>query len=158
MPDLKGLLSRLIEHDVDFVVVGGLAAVAHGSPLMTMDVDICCDLSPENVRHIHAALADLHPVHRMHPSRPPFDPATLGSQPIHNLYLDTDWGQLDCLGGVLGLGDFDVVRQRSQVVDIEGGACRLLTLGALIDAKRAMGRPRDMETIAYLEAIKQRSE
>ena len=43
MGDLNSLLQRLIRHRVDFVVVGGYAAVAHGSSLVTMDVDICCD-------------------------------------------------------------------------------------------------------------------
>jgi molybdopterin-guanine dinucleotide biosynthesis protein len=45
MPDFESLLSRLIDHHVDFVIVGGFAAVAHGSSLLTQDVDICCRLS-----------------------------------------------------------------------------------------------------------------
>ena len=147
MADLSGLLDRLIEQEVRFVVVGGFAAVAHGSPLMTMDVDICCDMSRNNVRRIYQAVADLHPVHRMTPSRRPFDPQDIGSSALRNLYLDTDWGQLDCIGEVTGVGDFEAVCYRSVQVEVRGGSCHLLSLEALIEAKRAMGRPRDLETM-----------
>ena len=147
MSDLGGLLARLMEHDVHFVIVGGFAAVAHGSPLMTMDIDVCCDMSWENVRRIHNAIADLHPIHRMTPSRAPFLPETMGTTPLRNLYLDTDWGQLDCIGEVSGVGDFDAVGRCSATVEIHGGQCHLLSLDALIAAKHAMGRPRDLETI-----------
>lgn len=154
MTDLGGLLTRLIAYDVEFVVVGGFAAVAHGSPLMTMDIDVCCDMADKNIRRLLAALADLNPVHRMTPKHRPFTLESLGGSPVRNLYLDTDWGQLDCLGEVLGLGDFNAVLKESETVDLSGHPCRILTVDALIEAKRAMGRPRDLETIAYLQAIR----
>lgn len=90
----------------------------------------------------------------MTPSRLAFDPEALGPGAIRNLYLDTDWGPLDCLGDILGVGAFDVVLQRSLSIMVFGRECRLLTIDALIEAKRAMGRPRDLETIRYLEAIR----
>jgi hypothetical protein len=67
MPELESLLERLTRARVEFVVVGGFAAVAHGVTLLTEDIDICCRLGPENLLRIQASLADLHPVHRLTP-------------------------------------------------------------------------------------------
>ena len=65
MADLEDLISRLVLHNVDFVVIGGLAAEIHGVTLVTQDIDICCDFSAENLARLQAALNDLHPVHRI---------------------------------------------------------------------------------------------
>jgi len=152
--DLTGIIERLMGAEVDFVLVGGLAAVTHGSSMTTQDIDICCTFSPDNLLRIQSALADVHPVHRMTPKRIPLELTEHQCASLKNLYLDTDIGQLDCLGEVLGLGNFDAVKRLSESIDIDGKECRLLTLEALIRAKQAMGRPKDIETIRQLEAIR----
>jgi hypothetical protein len=151
--DLKGLLARLTENDVEFVVVGGFAAVAHGSTLLTMDVDVCCDMSPDNLLRIQRAISDLHPVHRLTSRKLPLLLTAESCRGLRNLYLDTDIGPLDCLGEIAGVGGFPEVKARSVWIELERGRCRILALDALIDAKRAMGRPRDRETVAQLELI-----
>ncbi|MCX6998670.1 MAG: nucleotidyltransferase [Kiritimatiellaeota bacterium] len=156
MGDLNSLLQRLIRHQVDFVVVGGYAAVAHGSSLVTMDVDICGDFSAGNLRRLQEALADLHPVHRMTPRRLPLRITPEFCRGLKNLYLDTDLGQLDCLNAVLGIGEFPAVRRRSVTIRLPFGRCRILALDALIEAKQAMNRPRDQETVLQLRAIQER--
>ncbi|MBN1676657.1 MAG: nucleotidyltransferase [Kiritimatiellae bacterium] len=156
MPDLQGLLTRLIENEVDFVVVGGFAAVAHGGTLLTQDVDVCCDFSPDNLMRLQQAVADLHPVHRMTPARLPLELTPEKCRGLKNLYLDTDYGQLDCLGNVMGLGDFPDVKRGSIEVRLEAGACRILSIDDLIKAKEAMGRPRDKETVLQLRAIREK--
>jgi len=153
MPDLEGLLTRLIEYDVDFVVVGGFAAVAHGGTMLTQDIDICCDFSAENILRLQQAVADLHPVHRMTPDRLPLTLTSENCRGLKNLYLDTDYGQLDCLSSVKGLGHFAEVKKGSIRVELNAGACRILAIDALIKAKEAMGRPRDAETVLELRAI-----
>jgi hypothetical protein len=65
VPDLEPLLGRVIQTGVEFVVVGGFAAVAHGVSLPTQDIDVCCRFTPENLLRLQGAIADLHPVHRM---------------------------------------------------------------------------------------------
>jgi hypothetical protein len=157
MPDLKGLLGRLVTARVRFVVVGGYAAVAHGSSLMTLDVDVCCEMTPANLLRLQAALDGLRPVHRMTPRRVPLRLTPEGAVGWKNLYLDTAWGQLDCLGEVKGIGGYPECRKRSVRVRLGAGSCRVLALEALIQAKRAMGRPRDLETVAQLRAIRARS-
>jgi hypothetical protein len=156
MPELESLLERLIRQQVEFVVVGGFAAVAHGVTLLTLDIDVCCRFSPENLLKIQAAIADLHPVHRMTPDRIPLRLTTANCVELQNLYLDTDYGQLDCLGIVLGIGDYDEVEEQSVKINLPGGECRILGIDGLIQAKKAMGRARDKQTILQLKAIKER--
>jgi hypothetical protein len=76
---------------------------------------------------------------------------------LRNLYLDTDWGQLDCLGNVLGVGDFEEVLRASMSIRLPFGTCRVLTISALINAKSAMDRPRDRETVEQLTIIRRRT-
>jgi hypothetical protein len=76
---------------------------------------------------------------------------------LKNLYLDTDWGVLDCLGAVTGIGDYDDVLANSEEIELDSGSCRVLTLDALISAKQAMDRPRDRETVLQLQAIRERA-
>ena len=70
MQNLSELTRRLVEAEVEFVLIGGFAAVAHGSTLVTRDVDICCRFEEGNLKRIQEALADLHPVHRSRPDLP----------------------------------------------------------------------------------------
>ena len=157
MPDIDLLLKRLIDHKVEFVIVGGFAAVTHGAALMTQDVDVACRFSPVNLLRLQAAQSDLHPFHRMTPSHLPLKLTRAKCRGLKNLYLATDWGQLDCLGEVLGLGGYDEVKKQSVVLSLEIGQCRVLSLDALIRAKKAMGRPRDHEAVRQLEAIRERT-
>lgn len=156
MQETDNLLRRLIEYRVKFVIVGGFAAVAHGVSLMTQDIDIACRFSIANLMKLQAALSTLHPVHRLTSARLPLRLTPARCRSMKNLYLSTDWGQLDCLGAVLGIGSYPEVYKLSIEVDLGFGRCRLLTLDALIKAKAAMGRPRDLEAIRQLEAIRER--
>lgn len=156
MPDLESLLHRLIQGEVEFVVVGGFAAVAHGVSLPTQDVAVCCRFTPENLLRLQGAIADLHPVHRMVPARPPLRLTVETCAGLRNLYLDTDWGQLDCLGEILGVGGYQDVAAHSVPVELAGGVCRILAIDALIRAKEAMGRQRDREAALQLRAIRER--
>lgn len=67
MKSLSELTRRLVEAQVEFVLIGGFAAVAHGATLVTRDVDICCRFTEENLKRIQSAVADLRPVHRFRP-------------------------------------------------------------------------------------------
>ena len=157
MKSLERLTERLACANVDFILCGGLAALLHGSALLTRDVDIVCPMDSENLGRIFEALAELNPCHRMTPQRLPFtlDQARRGV--LKNLYLATDWGQLDCLGEIKGLGSFQDCLPLSQSIHISGLEIRTLTLDALIEAKRAMGRPRDLHTVLELQALRSKT-
>jgi hypothetical protein len=154
MSDLNGLLDRLHAHDVEFVLVGGFAAVVYGGTLLTRDVDVCCRFTGTNLQRIQAALADLHPVHRTRPDLPlALTPELCAS--LKNLYLKTDWGPLDCLGEVKGVGNFEEALKHSVIVELPFGECRVLSLEALIRSKQAMNREHDRITVRQLQAIKE---
>jgi len=155
MPDLNGLLQRLHDHDVEFVLVGGFAAVVHGGTWVTRDLDICCRFTEKNLLRIQAAAADLHPVHRMRPDLPlELTPEICAT--LKNLYLKTDIGPLDCLGEVKGVGNFEEVWKHSVVAEFPFGECRVLDLDTLIKAKQAMNREHDIFTVKQLLAVKDR--
>lgn len=155
MQNLSELTRRLIEAEVEFVLVGGFAAVAHGVTLVTRDVDICCRFSEENLMRIQKAFADLHSVHR---SRPDLPLALTSEQcaTLKNLYLKTDLGVVDCLSEILGIGDFEAVLRCSVGVELPVGKCRILDRETLIRAKEAMNRDHDRITIKQLREIEKR--
>lgn len=152
------LLIRLIDYKVDFVLVGGLAAAAYGSPQVTQDIDICISLTMDNLLRLKSAVADLKPKHRMHPKKPPFNEEGSQLESFKNIYLSTDLGQLDCLGNIKGIGDYNEVNEASQIIELKGKECRILSLAALIEAKEAMGRPKDREAAVILKTIQEEVE
>jgi hypothetical protein len=152
MQNLSELTRRLVEAKVEFVLVGGFAAVAHGVTLVTRDVDICCRFSEANLMRIQHALAGLHPAHRSRPDMPlALTPEQCAN--LKNLYLKTDLGIVDCLGEILGVGDFGAVLEQSIEVELPFGLCRILGIEALMRAKQAMGRDHDRITLRQLEEI-----
>lgn len=153
MQQLDQLLARLIKAEVEFVLVGGLAAAIHGSSLTTRDVDVCCRFTAVNLLRIQHALEDLHPVHRMRPDLPIALTPEQCAQ-LKNLYIKTDLGVIDCLGSVLGVGDFDEVSKHSMAIELPVGKLRILDLNTLIQAKEAMGRPHDLITVQHLKAVR----
>jgi hypothetical protein len=157
MQNLSELTRRLIEAQVEFVLVGGFAAVAYGVTLVTRDVDICCRFSEANLMQIQHALSDLHPAHR---SKPDLPLALTREQcaNLKNLYLKTDLGIVDCLGEVLGVGDYKAVLQQSLELQLPFGSCRILELETLIRAKEAMNREHDRITVRQLREIKKRQQ
>lgn len=157
MQNLSELTRRLVVGRVEFVLVGGFAAVAHGATLVTRDVDVCCRFNEENLLRIQKALTDLHPVHRSRPDLPlALTPKQCGS--LKNLYLKTDLGIMDCLGNVLGVGDFDEVARHSVEVELPAGKCRVLDIDALIQSKEAMNRDHDRITVKQLQEIKKQQQ
>lgn len=155
MSDLRNLLHRLARAGVEFVIVGGYAGVVHGCTYVTQDIDTCCDFSPANLLALQQALCDVHPVHRMTPGRKSLDLTPENVADFKDLYLDTDIGRLDCLSYIDDVGSYEQVKHASQRVEVEGIPFNVLSIDALIVAKRTMSRARDREAIRQLQAIKQ---
>jgi hypothetical protein len=152
--DDKALLARLRERQAEFVVGGGVACVLSGAPLVTYDLDICIRLTPENLCRIQAAVKDLHPFHRLSSNQLPLELTDQLCGRLKNLFLQTDLGKLDCLGEITGIGGYDKVAARSDVMPLSFGACRVLSLDALIEAKESAGRDKDLGALRFLRAIK----
>lgn len=156
MEHLNQILERLNRAGVEYVLVGGLAAVFHGVPLVTRDIDICMPFTEANLLRLESAIADLQPIHRETPQRLPFSVAADFPRGLKNVYLRTDWGVLDCLSEIKGVGDFRAVAQRSLLVELPIGASRILNLEALIESKSALDRPQDKIALIHLKEIQQR--
>ncbi len=156
MASTLDLLKRLNERDVEFVIVGGMAGVLHGSSLVTHDLDICAPLTRDNISRIQKALAGLAARFRMTPNKLAVSENPDDYVGYKNLYLLTDWGQLDILSEITGIGDFAKVVQHTITVELGSMECRVLDLNALILAKKALNLPKDRQAIIELEAIRER--
>lgn len=153
MQDFSQILRRLTDAGLDFVIVGGYAAISHGSSYLTRDVDICAVLTEENIGRLRQALAGWDPKHRMTPQKLSFLTYPPAGQPLNNLYLQTDRGVLDVISSVLGVGDFVRLKQQAEELEVDGQRYRVISLGDLIAAKEAMGREKDLLTAKELRAI-----
>ena len=151
------MVTGLTRARVPFVVVGGVAASAHGSARVTDDLDVCYDTAPGTLEALARLLAGWHAYPRGVESGLPFimDVQTLRTTPI--LSLDTSEGRLDLLDHVAGVGDYAACRAASEVISVTVDGQRIrfrtLTLEALIQAKRAAGRRKDLDHLVELEAI-----
>ncbi len=152
-PDFSHLLAKLVDNGFEFVIVGGYAAVAHGSARVTRDIDVCAVLTAENVETLRKALAKWNPRHRMTPQKLSFLTIPPPGTPLNNLYLETDVGVIDVLSSVLGVGDFARLKSRAERLEIDGRTHWLMSLEDLISAKEAMGREHDLLTARELRAI-----
>ena len=156
----QSLLEGLVEAGVEFVVVGGVAGSAHGSPFVTNDLDVCYATGHANLARVAKLLKGWTAYPRGWenglPSTP--DVRALRSTPI--MTLRTAQGDLDLLDRVEGVGDYAAVFESSEEVTAFALRFRVLTLDALIRARRASARPKDLAQLPTLEALaafKQRS-
>jgi predicted nucleotidyltransferase len=153
MTSTRNLLQRLSDRNIDFVVIGGIAAVIHGSPRATFDLDVCAVPDHATCVNIVTAVSDLHPKFRMRPDLPVVTPDNPNLRGLKNLYLRTDLMMLDVLGEVAGVGDFAACANESEWVDFRGLRCRVLRLESLIRAKKAAGRNKDLLALPELEVL-----
>jgi hypothetical protein len=135
------------------VIVGGYAAVSHGSAQVTRDIDICAVLTAENVETLRRALAEWNPRHRMTATKLSFKDVPPKGTAVQNLYLQTDVGVVDVLSSVLGVGDFERLKSRAEKLEVDGRAYWLISLQDLIAAKETLGREKDLLVAKELRAI-----
>lgn len=154
MEPLLQILQRLNDHKVEYVVVGGMAAVALGSPVVTTDVDVCAPLDEPNLTKIVAALSDIHPRLRMRPDRMPIPENLPQLKNLRNLNLGTDLGVIDFLSELSEVGNYHAIKDRTVCLNLGGVICRVLDLDTLIAAKKAAGREKDRIGVWHLEAIR----
>jgi hypothetical protein len=147
--DAERILAVLAAHDVDYVIVGGLAVQAHGHVRTTVDIDVYPRPEPENLRRLAAALNEL--------SARALNPGSVGIEidaamlPRATLWqFDTLHGAIDVLHDAPGAPPYDELRERALEIDL--GEIRLAVAGRddLIRMKRASARPVDFEDVAAL--------
>lgn len=150
---LERLLGHLVAHDVDFVVIGGVAAVLHGSPRLTRDLDVCFATDPTNLEVLGGALIELHARPRGVEENVPFVPdgQTLRSDELPKLW--TDAGPLDMRVRPAGCPRYDALRRRANRYEVGDFAVLVASIPDLMSMKRAAGRTKDLADIAELEII-----
>jgi hypothetical protein len=151
--DFQRLIDTLSRDGVEYIIVGGFAASAHGSARFTNDIDIVYDRTPQNVRRLVESLKPFHPYLRGAPPGLPFDWSAETILRGLNFTLTTSVGDIDLLGEVTGGGGFTDLAGHTVALDLFGHRCLCLDLPTLIRVKRAVGRPKDIEAIAELEAL-----
>jgi len=151
--DLSQIIPPLVAAQIDFILIGGKAAILHGSARVTFDTDIVYDRGKANLERIASFLGPHHPYLRGAPPGLPFklDVPTLRNG--LNFTLTTDFGDLDLLGEVVGGGNYRDLLSHTFDVEAFGVKFKCVDLPTLIKLKRAAGRPKDLESIAELEAL-----
>ncbi len=151
----QAIFAALQRHDVDYVAIGGIAANAHGSRRLTLDVDIVPAPEESNYDRLAAALDELSApevaVDSSFRELDPRDSFDLARATI--LKLPTAAGDLDVLNRAVGAPPYGDLRRRAIEVEVRGASVRIASLDDLIAMKRASGRPQDLRDIAELTDI-----
>ena len=162
MPPLSNIIEaplRLLgEYKVKCVIVGGVAAAIHGSLLLTNDLDVCYSRDPANLKQLAEALQFVHARLRNVPEGLPFILDTETLKRGLNFTFATDIGDLDLLGEMRGVGDYEAALTDSVTVGLFGYRFSVIDIRKLIAAKRAAGRPKDLIALPELEAIQEAQE
>lgn len=151
--DPTPVLVRLTDAGVDFVVIGGLAAGAHGSAYPTYDVDVAYAREPGNLQRLADVLAELHATLRGAPKDVPFILDAKSLEAGGNFTFDTDLGKVDILAFPEGAPAYDALRAEAMISTFAGRPVRIAALDHLIAMKEAAGRERDRLVAAELRAI-----
>jgi hypothetical protein len=148
------LLSLLVKNEVEFVLIGGMAMRAHGSAHITEDVDVCYSRTKENIKRLADAMAPHHPYMRGAPPGLPFhfDAPTIKAG--LNFTLNTDFGEVDFLGEVSGIGNYEKVLAQSEQRLVYDLPIHVLSLDGLLISKKTAGRRKDQGHILELEELK----
>jgi hypothetical protein len=150
---LRALVETLDRHAVDFIVIGGVAGIIHGSSYTTYDFDVLYARDEKNLQRMASALKELHVTLRNAPADLPFqvDARTLAAG--SNFTFDSDLGRFDILGHAEGMRDYEVMRADSVLEELWGIPVRTVSVDDLIRMKRAAGRPKDKSMVEELIAL-----
>lgn len=153
--DAGAIVRVLQRHEVEFVVIGGIAGQLWGSPTITQDLDICYAREKTNLEHLAAALRELNAKLRGVKEDVPF---RLDARTLFNgdsFTFITDFGAFDCLATPSGTSGFNDLKQGAEAMPVGGGRKVLVcSVDDLIRMKRAAGRPKDLRAIEELGALR----
>ena len=150
MPELSylGVLPTLVRHNVDFIIVGGIAAVLNGAPIITRDLGVVHSRTPENVSRVLSALQDLKAYYRFRPEHRPT--ASHLSSPGRQL-LATRFGSVDFLGTACRDGSYEQLLPHSTEMEVgENLTVKVLNLEKLIAIKEEIGGEKDLPFLPQL--------
>lgn len=158
--DPLGALEIMMSNEVDFVLIGGLAARLHGSPTVTDDLDVCHSKARDNLERLGAALASMNARLRL-PDPDEVVEATFDDRflaAVDNITLVTDFGPLDLLAAPAGIESYVELEDRAVTMDLDGMTIRVASIDDLMAMKKAAGRRKDLIELEILAALKEESE
>ncbi|MCE2804818.1 MAG: hypothetical protein LW700_06340 [Gemmataceae bacterium] len=153
MTDNGAVLKALTAAHVEFILIGGLAAIVHGSARVTYDIDVLYNREADNLGRLASSLAPFFPYPRGAPKGLPFEWSKNKLQHGCNFTLVTTLGDIDLLGLVPGNGTYETILPNSQPITLAGSTFPVVSLSDLIHLKTAAGRPKDLEALAELEIL-----
>jgi hypothetical protein len=156
--DLAQVIPPLVHAKLDFILIGGMAAILHGSARVTFDVDVVYSRTHDNIERLTTALAPHRPYLRNAPSGLPFAWDTKTIRNGLNFTLTTDLGDIDLLGEVAAGETYQTLLPHSFEVEAFSTRFKCLDLPTLIRIKEAAGRPKDREAIAELRVLLEESQ
>lgn len=139
---LRGVYSSLQKHNVRYVTIGGVAAILHGVPRTTFDLDILIDATLENAQHLLDALLDA--------GLATAEMTTAEEVLKHEVTIFRDRVRIDVQIATPGI-EFDEVWQRKEAMYYRKQVFYVLSRDDLIASKRAAGREKDLEDVRLLE-------
>lgn len=149
------ILRTLAEHDVAYVLIGGLGATFHGSPTRTGDADICPDPDVANLGRLADALTAMDAGLRVEsePAPIPFacDARFLAQMQVVN--LRTRYGALDITRQPAGIRGYGALAEHAVSMDARGVPVMVASLADIIRSKAAANRPKDHLTLPALRAL-----
>ena len=149
------VIDTLNRRGVRYVLIGGVAATLHGSPLRTGDTDVCPDVRPDNLVNLAAALRDLNARIRTEGAEGGLafscDAAFLSR--VELLNLETDAGDVDLAYAPAGTSGYDDLVNGAVRFDLEGVTAPVAALRDIIRSKTAANRPKDLASLPILEEL-----
>ena len=141
-------------HKVEYVLIGGLAAITHGAPLVTQDIDVCYDRGADNLQRLADALREVHAELRGAEPGLPFrlDALTLAKGDAFTFTTDAGW--LDIMATPAGVAGYEELARTADVYELFGHRVLVASLDDLIAMKRAAGRPKDLLAVEELAALR----
>jgi hypothetical protein len=149
-PDLSSLLEGLLEANVNFILVGGLAAVVQGAPITTMDVDIVYDQSTQNINRLFKFLISVSAIYRR-PDDKIIEPKAKDFSGKGHALLSTRLGPLDVLAFIEEGKTYDDLFQHTVEIEFRGHVVHVLDLKNLVEIKRFSNDPKARQRLPVLE-------
>ena len=151
----EAVIRLLGRHEVRYILIGGLAAVTHGAPIVTQDIDLCYARDAENLARLAAALQDVHAYLRGADAGLPFrlDARTLAKGDAFTFTTDLGW--IDILATPAGTAGYEDLARTAQAFNLFGHRVLIAAVDDLIRMKRAAGRPKDLLAIEELGALRE---
>ncbi len=151
----EAVIRLLGRHEVKYVLIGGLAAITHGAPLVTQDIDVCYSLDARNLERLAAALGEAHATLRGVDTPLPFKPDARTLARGDSFTLTTDIGWLDILATPTGTTGYEDLARTAETYDLFGYRVLVASVDDLIRMKRAAGRPKDLLAVEELGALRE---